>query len=265
MAAGNSSHIITLLSDLGTKDGAVASFHAMLQVHTPSARVLDVTHRVPLHALYQAAYFVRSYIYFPPGTVHILAVDALAGDAPVITLVHKEGHWFIAPDNGIIPLAFGAAVDTVQHCHTLARPLYFRDWQQVAADVAAQVFAGSASAYPAYQMKVVPKVPQQKLMDHSVDCNVLFVDVYGNVVLDITRTQFTDIVGSRPFTIGLMRQQELNSLSSTYSDVDVNRPLCHFNSAGYLEVAVNRGSAAALLNIGNDPAAFAYRSVKITF
>src|SRR5205807_1210613 len=75
--------IISLLTDFGTRDWFVGALRGVL-AQTCSSQVLDVTHDVPSGNVPAAAYVLRqSYAYFPPGTVHLAAIDhGIAFTAP---------------------------------------------------------------------------------------------------------------------------------------------------------------------------------------
>jgi S-adenosylmethionine hydrolase len=68
------------------------------------------------------------------------------------------------------------------------------------------------------------------------------------VITDISREQFARFGKNLPFGIELFGD-EITTISNNYYDVAEGEKLAFFNSAGYLEIAINKGSASALLNI----------------
>jgi S-adenosyl-L-methionine hydrolase (adenosine-forming) len=65
--------------------------------------------------------------------------------------------------------------------------------------------------------------------------------------LNITREQFELQRRNRSFRIEFRRNEHIERISETYADVPEGEKLALFNSAGYLEVAINKGNAAGLL------------------
>jgi len=100
----------------------------------------------------------------------------------------------------------------------------------------------------------------------TLEAHVLYIDHFGNVVLNVTRHQFEDARRGRKFTILFMRYAEINTISEHYNDVPEGDNLCLFNSADFLELAVNHGNAARLFGFkeNNDQRLF-YNTIKIFF
>ena len=103
-------------------------------------------------------------------------------------------------------------------------------------------------------------------MPDGVECNILYIDRYENVVLDITKTQFDAMVKGRPFKIKIMRMDDITTVSNNYNDVAKDEPLCRFNSAGFLEIAFNHAPAATSLGLGSfSTGNLRYQTIKILF
>ncbi len=231
----------------------------------PEASVVDISHDVAWYDLRQASYLLlSSYKNFPAGAIHIVAVDVLAGSPPRMLLAEKDGYWFLAPDNGLLPLAFDGEISNTRLCAGFAPPVVFRQWYEKLGEVAGAILAGDVARFGAYVVKNAPRIVQPKLIGTGIECNILYVDHYENVVLDITKTQFEDFVQRRPFKIRLLRARDITVVSNNYNDVPPGEPLCRFNGAGFLEIAVNRSSAAASLGLDREmPGDTRYRTIKI--
>ncbi|GIV31048.1 MAG: hypothetical protein KatS3mg029_0399 [Saprospiraceae bacterium] len=88
---------------------------------------------------------------------------------------------------------------------------------------------------------------------------VIHIDQYENVITNIRKDLFEQMCQGRRFEVHFKRHTPLTTLSRTYHDVPPGEPLCFFNVAGLLEIAVNMGKAASLLGIQPDD------MVRITF
>jgi hypothetical protein len=81
----------------------------------------------------------------------------------------------------------------------------------------------------------------------------IYVDDFGNIITNISREQFNEVVGKKKFTITLPGVR-IGKVYNTYDEVKHGQALILFNSFGYLEVAINGGSAHKMLcprDIGN--------------
>lgn len=260
---------ITLLSDFGLQDASLAAAKGILMQHVPDAQVIDVSHLVEPFHLQQAAYLLlASYPYFPKGSCHVLLFDIFSEKSPRLLLCEKEGHYFLAPDNGLLALAFGDDLEKVWTCYELTEPAIFKDWLHETGRIIRQLQEqGQVPAgLPPCALRNAPK-HLQPLVDHdTVECHVIHIDRYENVVVNITREQFDRIGKGRSFRIHFMRDEEISDLSNNYFNVREGEKLCRFNATGFLEIAINRGKAASLFGFRlNREHHLIYSTIKIYF
>ncbi len=235
--------------------------------YAPDATVVDISHNVAQYDLQQAAYLLLSaYGHFSKGTVHIVLVDVFSGDKPGMLLVQKDGYYFIAPDNGVLSLAFGSEIGDARLCFEFTKQQDFSDWVNSAGKVVEAVLQGNTEQFKTCEVKMARRLLQPQVMPLGIDCNILYIDRYENVVLDITRKQFDEYVKGRPFRIKVMRMQDITTISNNYNDVPEGDPLCRFNDAGFLEIALNHQPAASLLGLGPHSAGnLRYQTIRIFF
>jgi S-adenosyl-L-methionine hydrolase (adenosine-forming) len=262
------SPVITLLSDLGTRDASVTVAKAILTRYVPDAAIVDISHHVAQYDLQQAAYLLLSaYKHFPKGSVHLLPVDVFAGDAPRILLAEKEGSFFIAPDNGVLPLAFGLELENTRLCLEFSKPYSFSKWINSAGEIIESLQKSPDKlTFKPYEITEAPRLLQPRNVPFGMDCNILYIDRYENVVLNMTKGQFEEIIKNRPFKIKIMRMKDITTISNNYNDVPEGSPLCRFNDAGFLEIALNHAPAASLLGLSPGSGGnLRYQTVRIFF
>jgi len=243
---------ITLLSDFGLADASVASAKGILMQYSPQAQLVDISHQVEPFHLQQAAYLLLSaYNSFAPGTCHILLLDIFSERSPTMLLCEINNHYFIAPDNGILSLAFGRGIDKVWKCAELPEGTEVKEWLHEAGKIAAALQHKNATelGYTSCELKIAPQHWQPKVEPNTVECQVIHIDRFENVVINLTREQFERIGRHRPFRIRFMRDEEITEISTHYYNVKQGEKLCRFNSTGYLEIAINRGKAASLFGL----------------
>jgi hypothetical protein len=101
-------------------------------------------------------------------------------------------------------------------------------------------------------VEYVEKNPLKPMFsDKWIEGQIIFIDNFENVIVNITRSQFEEQRKGRHFKIVFKRDEVIESISESYADVPEGEKLAMFNSAGYLEIAINKGNAAGLFGLKN--------------
>ena len=87
------------------------------------------------------------------------------------------------------------------------------------------------------------------LGDNYIEGQIIFIDKFENVIVNITRDEFEAQRRGRSFRIVFKRNEIIDRISESYADVPQGEKLALFNSANYLEVAINKGNAAGLFGL----------------
>ncbi len=258
---------ITLLTDFGLKDGSVASAKAILMQYVADVPVIDLSHTIEPFHLQQAAYVLTTvYGNFPDHTVHLILFDVFSEKKPRLVLCRKGHHYFLAPDNGILSLAFQA--DEVWTCFEMQQEHSFADWIRATGSIIHKLQHTDLNAlgFNSHVLKNAPQHWLPNISDSKVECQVIHIDRFENVVVNLTREQFEQVRKGRMFRIQFMRNEEISRISKHYSDERDGEKLCRFNSAGYLEISINRGKAASLLGLRlQSHQHLMYNTIKIFF
>ena len=253
--------IITLITDFGLNDEYVGLMKGvMLSIH-PSANIVDITHHIEPQDVVQAAYVVKaSYRYFPGGSVHLIVVDPGVGGQRAIIAVKIKGHIFIAPDNGVLTLLLGDAgidacirVDNPEYfLNTISQTFHGRDiFAPVAAHIARGVsFKRIGGAADSGDLVRLPGLESRRSEHGEITGKIVAIDHFGNLITNITEQQLQVCCAGNPGRDPQIRvgDQIISGLSSTYESVASQKPLALIGSRGYLEIAINSGSAEKHLN-----------------
>jgi hypothetical protein len=256
---------ITLLSDFGLQEASVAIAKGILMQHTPAIPIIDISHEIQPFNAGQAAYNLGSaYAGFPRGTIHVLLFDLFSETTPRLVLCEHNGHYFLAPDNGLLPLALGPAVRDALLCFELTKELGYTDWLSAVGKTTHSLQSKNIGelGFPPVKLKVTKDKSTARFEAGVISCEAIHIDHYENVVINLTRTQFGLWGANRPFRLSFVGMEEIDTISNSYHDVREGFKLCRFNSTGYLEICVNRGRAASLfgLRLGGKN-----NDIKITF
>jgi S-adenosylmethionine hydrolase len=245
--------LLTLTSDIGHQDYLVAAIKAQLLQIDPAFTIIDVSHNIAPFNYPQTAYICRSaFKNFPDYTYHIILVNLFEKKPEQLLLAFHNNQYFICADNGLlnmilegkpevvigIPLEKSAVKNTT-HCAAVMGKVV----NQLARGEAIQDIGMPDTNY-------VEKNHLRPLLDNNwIEGQIIFIDNFENVIVNITREQFEEQRKGRSFRIVFKRDEVIDRISETYADVQAGEKLALFNSAGYLEIAINKGNAAGLFGL----------------
>ncbi|MBN2194059.1 MAG: SAM-dependent chlorinase/fluorinase [Polyangiaceae bacterium] len=256
------SGIVTLLTDFGMKDPFVGMMKGAILARFAAARLVDLTHEIPPQDVRAGAYWLaRSYLGFPPGSVHVAVVDPGVGTARPLVAVEARGQWVVAPDNGLLgDLVVRDGVGAVHAIDRVAcelpepsRTFHGRDvLAPVAADLAAGHRALSAVGPLTTLTALGYTLPRERA--GRLEGEVIVRDRFGNLLTDIPTEAVARLAKAGSATLGhglLVWVGEVPvPWRRTYSDVEVGELVALDDSHGDVEIAQRDGSAAETLGAG---------------
>lgn len=245
--------LITLTSDIGSPDYLVGAVKAQLLQLNPAFQIIDISHNIPPFNYPQAAYVCRSAIKnFPEYSYHLILVNLFEKKPEQLLLAFHNNQYLLCADNGLltmileespemvigIPLEAGANKSTVYLTSIMGR-------------VVNQLVNGeSVKSIGIPDVKYLEKRPLRPTLDHNmIEGQIIFIDSFENVIVNITKEQFEEQQQGRSFRIVFTRGEFIDRISNTYADVAEGEKAALFNSAGYLEIAINKGNAAGLFGL----------------
>jgi S-adenosyl-L-methionine hydrolase (adenosine-forming) len=251
------SGVISITTDFGHKGPFVGVMKGVILQRFPAARIVDLTHEILVHWPAEAGFWlVRSFHYFPAGTVHVAVVDPGVGTARDIIVVSAGGHFFLAPDNGLLAPVVARQADASVISVTSSRleklgvrgasaTFHGRD---IFAPLAAEIAAGRCAPADLGEPvdSVVPAwVDEPTVEPGAVNGVVITIDHFGNLITNIDAALITAFrepsvqAGNHRFP--LMR---------TYGNARPGDYLALVNSFGVIEIARAEQSAADGLGLG---------------
>jgi S-adenosylmethionine hydrolase len=252
--------IVTLLTDFGTEDYFVGAMKGALLSVNPEARIVDITHEIPPHDIEAAAFnLLAAYETFPVGTVHVAVVDPGVGSARRAIAFEGAGRFFVGPDNGL----FGHVYERLKRFRVFhaVEEKFFREsvsttfhGRDVFAPVAGALTRGTHPSELGPEVMDFVRLPLAAVSrrdDSTLTGTVIHVDRFGNCVTNITPRDLdveTIARGARLLVAG----REIRSFRRFFADEGGSgvEPFAVWGSAGLLEIAVFRDSAARLLGLG---------------
>jgi len=245
--------LLTLTSDIGNQDYLVSAVKAQLLQINPDFQVIDISHNIPPFNYPQAAYTCRSAIKnFPAFTYHIILVNLFDKKPDQLLLAYHNDQYLLCADNGLLTMileekpeiVIGISVDKMAVRNTVY-------CANVMGKVINQLVNGeSIKNIGEPDVTYLEKHHLRPLLDNNwIEGQIIFIDNFENVIVNITHEQFEEQRKGRSFRIVFKRDEMIDRISESYADVNEGEKLALFNSAGYLEIAINKGNAAGLFGL----------------
>jgi S-adenosylmethionine hydrolase len=242
---------ISFTTDYGLSDGFVAACHGTIARLAPAARIIDVTHLIPPGDVRRAAAVLAQTAPALPPAVHLAVVDPGVGTARRPIAIASPGGLLVGPDNGLLVPAAAAlgGITTAVHLTNdewfaprVSSTFHGRD---IFAPVAARLASGAslAAAGPPIDDLVRLPEPYVEPTPGGLIAEVLTIDRFGNVQLAAA----ADLLPPAPLSLTV--EGVGAARTTTFGDAPAGALVLLTDSAGYLAVAVNGGSAAALLSL----------------
>ena len=248
--------MITLTTDFGLKAPYVGEMKGAVLSINPEAELIDITHSITRHSILEGSFVMEQIVkYYPKGTVHVGVIDPGVGTSRR-ALIIEGSQFLIVPDNGLATLPLKHITPEVAYEIDL-RKMEGRIGRKISTTFHGRDVFGPAAAL--LELGYEPSCLGEEIDMESIIkldlkpkksgddwlLKVIYIDEFGNVVLgleDYEKPAYIEVKGVRiPYR-------------DTYGEVDKGELLALPGSHDYLEIAVNQGSAAEILevNVGDE-------------
>jgi hypothetical protein len=245
--------VITLTSDIGRQDFLTGAVKGQLLQINNQFTILDISHELSPFNYPQAAYVCRNAIKnFSPKTFHIVMVNLFDKRPDHLLFIEHDGQYIGCADNGLITMILEEAPQKVvaislspsEQKNTLyCARAFAKAYQDI---LSGKTFEEIGNT----NLTIEVKNPLRPLLgDKFIEGQIIFIDNFENVIINITKEEFEGQRRGRSFKIVFKRDEIIEKISETYADVNESEKLALFNSANYLEIAINKGNAAGLFGL----------------
>jgi S-adenosylmethionine hydrolase len=250
-----------MLTDFGLEDEYVGVMKGVIATISSDTQVIDISHDIPRHDIKQAAFVLKNaFQYFPKGSIHISVVDPGVGGHRKILCLKKEGHYFIAPDNGLVSLVVHdknveslVAVTNDRYflkpvSHTFhGRDIFAPVAGHLAEGVVMSAFGKEIALRDIHLLDVaVPTFSSDELIGE-----VISIDRFGNLVTNIDQGTYEAYVSKRAPENVVIRLGSLaiRGVSTSYDGEEIGAPVAIFGSRDLLEISVNQEDASTRFGV----------------
>jgi hypothetical protein len=232
---------IILFTDFGAGDLYVGQVKAVLQRVAPAIPVIDLLHEAPAFNVRASAHLLAAMVGgFAEDSVFLTVVDPGVGGVRNALVVKADGCWYVGPDNGLLSVVGARAVKgdcwrIVWRPEPISDSFHGRDlFAPVAAALAAQ--NGLPKGWFEHAGTLEVEFGGDDLPE------IIYIDHYGNAYTGIR-------AGGIPREALLVAGERQLSFARVFSEAAEASAFWYENSQGLVEIAVNRGHAAQLLNL----------------
>ena len=237
--------IITLNTDFGLEDNFVGVMKGVILSINPDVRIVDINNYIPPQNILAADYSLNnSYKFFPKGTIHLVVVDPGVGSERSSILVATENYFFVGPDNGVFTSIYEN--NNSYQVYSLENRKYFLEHisstfhgRDIFAPVAAHLSLGINPEVFGKELHkpFIMQIPKPKVNTGIILGEIIYVDRFGNLISNIT----SNLLNNNDKIV--INSEHIGRLSKSYSDVEIGKLVILKGSSGYIEVAINQGSA----------------------
>ena len=254
--------IVTLLTDFGAADYFVGALKGAILSVNPLAHIVDITHEIPAHDMEAGAFtLLAAYQSFPPRTIHVAVVDPGVGSARRPLLVAAREHFFVGPDNGLLGYVCERERGDVR-VYQLTNENFFRKpvsntfhgrdiFAPIAGALSNDVPPDALGELVDDYVRLDALAPVRKAGDDAGawSARIIHIDRFGNLITNITRGELAGAEFARGARLDV-GGRAINSFRNFYAEgkgAEACELFAIWGSAGFLEIAADRASAARLL------------------
>lgn len=240
--------IITLLTDFGTQDVYVGIMKGVMATINPNLNIIDLTHAIPPQNILAARFaLMNAFPYFPDHTVHVAVIDPGVGSDRKGLAIKVNNSFLVGPDNGLFsgilernPAHIAIELTNSQYWLN-PNPSNTFHGRDIFAPVAAHLASGVDIEHlgTKIEMKSLKKanISSYQQSGKEIIGSIQYIDVFGNLITNIP----ANLLKNKSWQVFI--DNLLIPSGKTYSTVKKGELVALIGSHGWLEIAVNSGSA----------------------
>ncbi len=261
---------IVLMTDFGTRDGAVSAMKGVIYCVDPSLTVVDLTHNIEPFNIHEASLRLFQVLqYYPKGTVFVCVVDPGVGsNRKSVVAKTKNGYYVVTPDNGMLTyVADNYEIEEVReideshnrlpsshNSHTFhGRDVYAYTGAKLAAQKMGFEGVGDSRSNQYVTLSIqVPSITQGTLHGTVVALDGVYGNLWTNIttqMLEKLSIHYGDTMIVELFSHNTRPYKGEVLFGKTFSEALVGHPIAYMNSIGNLAIAVNQGNFAQIFDV----------------
>lgn len=245
--------IITLSTDIGVNDFITGAFKGQLLNLDSTLNIVDISHQLSSSNFTEVAYICENaFKYYPDGAIHIILVNMFEFNFSHVLLARYGQQFILCPDNGILTMIFkekpkevfkvpvdsNSDINTINYLSVIAMIVQKLASGRYPIQIG-EKFEGFMERYPLRPM----------VGENWIEGQIIFIDKFENVVVNISREEFESSRRGRNFKISFARDNIIEGLKENYANANSDDCIACFNSADMLELSIKNGNMAGLFGL----------------
>ncbi|MFM6926473.1 MAG: S-adenosyl-l-methionine hydroxide adenosyltransferase family protein, partial [Ferruginibacter sp.] len=206
--------LLTLTSDIGQQDFLIGAVKGQLLQTNEQFTLVDITHNLSPFNYPQAAYVCRNAIKnFPAGTFHLILVNLFDEKPEHMLMAEHNGHFIGCADNGLITMILeevpqktvALALDKTLQKNTLyCASVFARAFHQLHTGKKLEEIGDAG-------VSIHVKNPLRPMLGSDyIEGQIIFIDNFENVIVNIHRDEFEEQRRGRSFKIVFKRDEVID-------------------------------------------------------
>ena len=249
--------LITFLTDFGLEDDFVGTCHGVMKRIAPEVEIIDITHGIQPQSILQGALVLANTLPYLPEGVHLAVVDpGVGGDRREVAFRGQDGRLYVGPDNGLL-LPAAEKLGGIEAAHEITNREYALE--PVSATFHGRDIFSPAAAHLARGVDIADlgpgvepdslarlEVPRPEVGERRIRACCLYVDRFGNMQLNLTRSDLQRL-GAEPGTqveLELASDRYYAVAARTFTDARDGEIILYEDAYENIAIAISGGSAA---------------------
>lgn len=203
--------ILTICSDFGSNDYRLSALKSAIYSHNNNIHILDINHEIELFNLVEASYHICNILKVSaPETIHLGWVFNCSEDEGILLAIYKD-QYLILPNNGLLDLIlkddpaekiYRISDDCVEYRDRIASALHLITSDQPLESVFSNL------EDPVRKISVKPVYQKER-----IQARVIYIDHYGNIVFNISKSEFEKCCQDRKFSFVSQSQHVISNFT----------------------------------------------------
>lgn len=245
---------VSIISDLGKSSPYLAMAELRIKEQIKNAQIIHAAQDLEPFKVIDNAYFIKCTAgCFPSGTFHLILSDVIMTLPTQLMLCQYQDNFFLGIDNGILPAAFSGESLSYYIFKDFANS-YQEFLSQTCEAIKSITSIGKISdeIFQEFVPKIYKEFPKIIVQENNIECMVIFIDTYGNIVTNLKKEEFEKYSQGRNYEITLTRTETIYKIYDSFSSAGKGQIIAYYNEFGFMQISMRNkepGHSSSVLGL----------------
>lgn len=231
---------VSIISDLGSSSPYLAMAELMIKEQITDAQVIHAAQDLAPFKVIDNTYFLKCAVgIFPSGTFHLILSDVIMALPTQLMLCQHEGNFYLGIDNGILPATFSEEKVSYYIFKDFANS--YQEFLSQTCEAIKSILQEekiSEDFFQEFEPKVYKEFPKIIVQENKIECMVIFIDNYGNIVTNLKKEEFEKNRQGRNYEINLTRTETIYKIYDSFSSAGKGEIIAYYNEFGFMQISM---------------------------